>query len=232
MDRLLDELRGQDWLRVMGIAAGPDNAKKLYEPKRDYFIRELTALIDKFKVWKEEEKRRKLAKDMKPSTPDVDDNKDEPKEEDDTGVDDQSTGETTDDVDVQASRQLLREARSATTSKKSKPKRTSTEKHRKPKPAGQELQPQPSPKSHHPPFEQPIVENKPFASFYPDPEVRAMALGKTDQAPLHNLAFGYPIPDMYEQDFELPSDILTDDAIMASQRKQRRMRREGRKSGQ
>lgn len=232
VDRLLDELRGQDWLRVMGIAAGPDNAKKLYEPKRDYFIRELRALIDKFKVWKEEEKRRKLAKDMKPSTPDMDENKDELKEEDYSGADAQSTGETTDDVDVQASRQLLREARSATTSKKPKHKRTSTEKHRKPKPAGQEIQPQPQPKPQHPPFEPPpIIENKPFASFYADPEVRAMALGKTDQVPLPKLAFGYPIPDVHEQDFELPSDILTDDAIMASQRKQRRMRREGRKSG-
>lgn len=239
VDRLLDELRGQDWLRVMGIAAGPDNAKKLFEPKRDYFIRELTALIDKFKAWKEEEKRRKLAKDMKPATPDVDDNKDDPKEEDDAGADAQSTGETTDDVDVQASRQLLREARSATSSKKPKSKRTSTEKQRKFKPAGQEPQPQPSPqpqtqppKPQYPPFEPPIVENKPFASFYPDPEARAVALGKTDQAPLNKLAFGYPIPNMYEQDFRLPSDILTEDAIMASQRKQRRMRREGRKSGQ
>ena len=245
VDRLLDELRGQDWLRVMGIAAGPDTARKLYEPKRDYFVRELTALIDKFKVWKEEEKRRKLAKDIKPFTisPDFDDNKHELEEEEDAGIDVQSTGEPADDVDVQAARQLLREARSATTSKKSKPKHTYSEKRRKSKPAGQEQQPQPSPaqQNQQPPppqtqpphFEPPLVfKNEPFTSFFRDPKLRAMALGKTNRTPPHTLAFGHPVPEMKEQYFELPPDILTNDAILASQRKQRRMRREGKKSGQ
>lgn len=243
VDRLLDELRGQDWLRVMGIA-GPDNARKLYEPKRDYFVRELTALIDKFKVWKEEEKRRKLAKDNKPFTtsPDFDDNKHELEEEANTGVDAQSTGDPVDDVDAQAARQLLREARSATTSKRSKPKQTHSEKRRKSKPAGQEPQSQPpsaqqyqqpSPPQPQPLPEPPLVfENKPFTSFFSDLELRAMALGKANRAPPHTLAFGYPIPEMKEQDFELPPDILNNNAILASQRKQRRMRREGRKSGQ
>ena len=38
VDRLLDELRGQDWHRVMGIAGVSDNAKNLYEPMRNLFV--------------------------------------------------------------------------------------------------------------------------------------------------------------------------------------------------
>ena len=64
LDRLLDELKGPDWLRVMGISGITESEKKLYEPKRIYFIREVTALIEKFKYWKEEEKRRKIERDQ------------------------------------------------------------------------------------------------------------------------------------------------------------------------
>ncbi|KKY21710.1 hypothetical protein UCRPC4_g03477 [Phaeomoniella chlamydospora] len=64
LDRLLDELKGPDWLKVMGISGITEGDKKLYEPKRSCFIREVTALIEKFKHWKEEEKRRKLERDQ------------------------------------------------------------------------------------------------------------------------------------------------------------------------
>lgn len=243
VDRLLEELRGHEWLRVMGITAA-DN-KKFYEPKRDFFIKELSGLIEKFKIWKEEEKRRKLAKD-KPSTPDA------PLEDEHTrdSIDIQSTGEPSDpnDVDAQAARQLHREARTATSGKKPKPSSTS-EKRRKSKTAsstaGQEQSeplppqqpPQPTPPAPPVPAPYPPVENKPFTSFFANPQVRAVALGKTS-SPSGNrrtsrlqqpLAFGHPIPEMQEQEFQLPPEILTDDAILASQRKQRRMRRDSKR---
>ena len=239
VDRLLDELRGQDWLRVMGIAGVSDNAKKLYEPKRNLFVRELTALIDKFKVWKEEEKRRKLVKDKPPTSPDAAGEK-EPDDDEMNDADVRSTGETTDpnDVDTQAANQLLREARSATSGKKAK--QTSSEKRRKPKPkttptASQE-QPQPSVPPPPPLDPLPYIENKPFTSFFADPHLRAAALslstkGDNRETGPHRstLAFGHPIPDMQERDFQLPDEILTEEAILASQRKQRRMKREGRR---
>jgi len=239
VDRLLEELRGHDWLRVMGITA-TDN-KKLYEPKRDFFIKELSALIEKFRIWKEEEKRRKLAKD-KPSSPDA------PPENDNIrdSIDIQSNGEPADpnDVDVQAARQLHREAQTATSGKKPKPS-ISSEKRRKSKTAlsaaGQEPESQPSQQPPQPtrlvPEPLPLVENKPFTSFYSDPQVRAIALGKvssptnrrTNRLQHQTLAFGHPVPEMEEQEFELPPEILTEDAILASQRKQRRMRRDSRR---
>ena len=67
LDRLLDELRSHDWLRVMGITGHVSDAEKRhYESKRDLFVSELSALIQKFKIWKEEEKRRKLEREQKP----------------------------------------------------------------------------------------------------------------------------------------------------------------------
>lgn len=63
LERLLDGLKGHDWLRVMGISGITDGEKKAYEPKRDYFMREVSMLLEKFREWKEEEKRRKVEKE-------------------------------------------------------------------------------------------------------------------------------------------------------------------------
>ncbi|PLB34385.1 acetyltransferase SAS4-like domain-containing protein [Aspergillus candidus] len=69
LDRLLDELRSHEWLRVMGITGHVTDAEKRhYESKRDLFVSELSALIQKFKIWKQEEKRRKLEREQKPRT--------------------------------------------------------------------------------------------------------------------------------------------------------------------
>ena len=63
LERLLEGLRGHDWLRVMGISGITETEKKLYEPKRDHLIREVKILLEKFRLWKEEEKRRKVEKE-------------------------------------------------------------------------------------------------------------------------------------------------------------------------
>ena len=63
LERLLDGLKGHDWLRVMGISGITDGEKKAYEPKRDYFVKEVLMLLEKFREWKEEEKRRKVEKE-------------------------------------------------------------------------------------------------------------------------------------------------------------------------
>ena len=56
LEALLEGLRGHEWLRVMGISGITDTEKKEYESNRDYFIREVAGLVEKFKAWKEEEK--------------------------------------------------------------------------------------------------------------------------------------------------------------------------------
>ena len=55
LERLIDGLKGHDWLRVMGISGITDGEKKAYEPKRDHLIGEVKILLGKFRLWKEEE---------------------------------------------------------------------------------------------------------------------------------------------------------------------------------
>lgn len=226
LDRLLDELRSHDWLRVMGISGISDGEKKLYEPKRDFFIKELSALVEKFKVWKEEEKRRKLEKEkmlsrMEATTPEGPEQlgvaSEETKERDEdprAAVSDAQNHGESDDVDVSAARQLHHEAKSASAGKR--PKVTSSTEGRR--------------QSQMPPLTPaPPPPEKPFTSFFSKRSLRDLAMSKTRRGRTR-LAFGHPVPEMEERDFELPADILTPEAIQACQRKRRRIRRESKVS--
>jgi len=63
LERLLDGLQGPDWLKVMGITGVTDGERKSWEPKRGYFIKEVQALVDKFRMWKEQEKKQRAEKE-------------------------------------------------------------------------------------------------------------------------------------------------------------------------
>lgn len=198
LERLLDGLKGHDWLRVMGISGITDSEKKPFEPKRDYFIREVRSLIEKFRRWKEEEKRRKIEKEMSVKADD---------EEDEAGDEDEDQEETAhrgrsspQDVDALAALQLQNEAVSASRSRR--------------RPAGA----MPAP------LRPPPVE-KPFTSFYSKPYMRNAAIGKHRRG-RSRFAFGQPVPELPEKAFRLPSEMLTEDAIRASARSRRRARRE------
>lgn len=200
LDRLLDELKSQDWLRVMGITGRSlsDQDKKLYEPKRDYFIKEISALLQKFKIWKEEEKRRKLDKD-KNSSSHSDAAEPSHAKENEKEEEEDASEPPPDDVDALAARQLLQEARSATAGKRPKVK------------LEPELPPAPEPP-------------KPFTSFFAKPHLREQAMSGNRKG-RSRFAFGQPIPDVEEREFELPGDILTPEAIKSCQRKRRRLKR-------
>ncbi|PYI03904.1 hypothetical protein BO78DRAFT_321718 [Aspergillus sclerotiicarbonarius CBS 121057] len=246
LDRLLDDLQGHDWLRPMGITGHiTDQERKHYESKRSHFIQEISAVLQKFKIWKEEEKRRKLEKDNK--LIEEENNKDHTPEttndeEGDDG-DNNNNGITTisdaqscggdppdpNDVDAWAARQLHQEARSATsttttnatttTGKKSKPSSTSK------KPSSTTMAPPPAPTPHLLPLPPPLEPEKPFTSFFSKPHLRELALSSTNRKGRTRLAFGHPIPEMDEQEFELPAEILTPEAIDSCRRKRRRMKR-------
>ncbi|PWY71061.1 hypothetical protein BO94DRAFT_526331 [Aspergillus sclerotioniger CBS 115572] len=246
LDRLLDDLQGHDWLRTMGITGHiNDQERKHYETKRAHFIQEISAVLQKFKIWKEEEKRRKLEKDNKlieeennkDHTPETTTND----EEDDGDSNNNNNGTTAvsdvqsyggdppdpNDVDAWAARQLHQEARSATTTssnatpttgKKSKPSSTS-----KKSSNSNTMPPPPAPIPHLLPL--PLEPDKPFTSFFSKPHLRELALSATNRKGRTRLAFGHPIPEMDEREFELPAEILTPEAIDSCRRKRRRMKR-------
>lgn len=193
LERLLESLKGHDWLKIMGISGVTDVGKKSFEPKRDYFIREIEILLEKFREWKEEEKRRKTEREERLMAEEG-----EAASEDMTDVDAPNGS----DVDACAARQLHQEAISATG--RQAPSKTAV-----PRPA-------------HPPSVQ-----KPFTSFYSKPYLRDAALGKHRRGRIR-LAFGQPLPVLKDKPFELPGDILTQDALAASARSRRRFRRESR----
>jgi len=77
LERLLDGLQGPDWLKVMGITGVTDGERKDWEPKRNYFVKEVEALVDKFRIWKEEEKRLRAEKEAALAAREEDDEEDE-----------------------------------------------------------------------------------------------------------------------------------------------------------
>lgn len=192
LERLMDGLEGHDWLRVMGISGITDGEKKAYEPKRDYFISEVRVLLKKFQEWKEEEKRRKVEKEE--SLQDEDEEQDEDKMS--SSVDNDDELPDANDVDASAARQLRQEA-------------TMADK----KPPGQRN----SRIKKGPPCTPP---QKPFTSFYSKPYLSEAAIGKHRRGRVR-YAFGQPLPEPPDRDFELGPDILTSDTLAAQERKRR-----------
>jgi hypothetical protein len=277
LERLLEELRGHDWIRTMGLIGVHESDKKLYAPKRDVLIQELVALVNKFQAWKDEDRRRKQAKDKPiPAGIELDSRRQSrkrshPAEDVDTSPAPTELQSTPDpdpsDVDAWAARQLHEEARSAgaakvrktasaarkSVSKPTPPKSNPTTKtetsafelKEKPKPSPKRKKDQPSaepptpsrapaPKktlqqaslSH---FWNPAPREGPFTSFFRQRHIRDAAIAATNgirrSGSRSALAFGHPVPDMEEQEFELPPEILNEDSIQQSQRKRRRLKR-------
>ncbi|KAL8936810.1 MAG: hypothetical protein Q9216_004740 [Gyalolechia sp. 2 TL-2023] len=202
LERILVELKGHGWLKTMGISGITDSEKKVYEPKRTVFIQRVTALLDKFRAWKEEEKRRKFERERASTV-------DEEEEEAMESIESESPGGF-DGVDERngssrAKRNRQRDTASARTGPSASSKRVRL----------QTLKLLPLP-----------VE-KPFTSFYAKPYLRDAALSKHRRGRLR-FAFGQQIPELEEREFELPSEMLTSRFIAANARSRRAARREGR----
>jgi hypothetical protein len=191
LERLLDGLQGPDWLKVMGITGVTDGERKGWESKRDWFIGEVEALVDKFRVWKEAEKRVRAEKEGR-AVAKSDDGEEESEEDESDGA------------------------------KESLPQRTKPKTpvpRRPPRPHGFLL-----------PFIPP-EPTTPFTSFYAKtPHLRAAALGKNRHG--RNLtAFGVPLPEPEEREFEVPEDFVDPQFLRDNARQRRRRLRESRGEG-
>ena len=224
LEHLLECLLGPDWLRTMGITGITDGARKEYEPKRDHFIKEVRTLLNKFRVWREAEKRMMQEKALVAEDDEAEEEQEEVKEEDGessacAGTSDHASSAApldSSDVDAWAARQLHQEARHH--------QRLHHQHHHnnhRPPPSNKVRQQPPPPA--------PPSPEQPFLSFFAKAHERDAALGR-GAAKRHGarravLAFGRPLPDVDECEFELPAEYLTAQALMANARKRRRMNR-------
>ncbi|KAK4629402.1 hypothetical protein CLAFUW4_08209 [Fulvia fulva] len=217
LDKLLDGLRGHDWLRVLGITGVTESEARKYEKKRDYFISEVEALLDKFKQWRDQEKKQRATKEAAVAAREV--------EEEEGDSTEGSVEPPSSDLNASAARQLQQETiialkkSSSMASLKSKGKERGATSHPSqpatPTTAPPRLAPPP------PPAEPP----SPITSFYAKRHLRDAALSKTRHG-RSITAFGHPVPEMQEKDFELPDDYVSEDVLRANARERRRRKRE------
>ncbi|KAK5172326.1 uncharacterized protein LTR77_003964 [Saxophila tyrrhenica] len=198
LDRLLAGLQGHDWLKILGITGITDGEAKKFEPKRDFFIAEVKALVDKFRQWKEQEKKQRLDKEAALAA----------REDEADESDADSVGPPSSDLNASAARQLQQETASAlkssTTIKLSSKSRD-------------------TPKSQ-PAYLPPPEPEVPITSFYAKRHLREAALGKSRHG-RNVTAFGHPLPEMGEREFELPGEYLTAETLRANARERRRRKR-------
>ncbi|QIW95835.1 hypothetical protein AMS68_001353 [Peltaster fructicola] len=200
LERLLDGLLGHDWLRVLGITGVTESEAKKYEPKRDYFVDEVRALVDKFNAWKEEEKRQKYEREAVLAA--------EREVEDSVSTKASSVEPASSDLNVSASKQLQQETASAMRSlSAARAKRKERSNNAVPH----------SPVPYRPP--------SPIVSFYSSRHMRDSALKKSRNS-RNVTAFGLPLPEVDDRDFALPSEYVTQDILRASARERRRRNRE------
>ncbi|KAI1827482.1 hypothetical protein F4861DRAFT_492845 [Xylaria intraflava] len=228
--RLLGELQGHDWLRTMGVNGVTESRRKSFEPARDHFIRGCQVILDKFRSWSQEEKRRKLERERAlVAETDEEDGEDQQDEEDannDSTVDahtqddvamvdagDEGGGDVNSekdevpeysDIDA-AARQLLDEAMQRVGDAAST--------------SHQRTRPEPPPNI-------PDLTAKEFTSFFEKRHQRDAALNKGRRRGRTVLAWGHQVPEMIETDFELPESCLDEHTLKAHERRKRRDRRQ------
>lgn len=226
--RLLDGLKGPDWLKTMGVSGITESKKKQFEPARAHFVNKCEVVLAKFRKWAIEEKRLKLERERaqkesstsqetvsvldededddpaedceEPSGEDEDDAAEGEAEEEEDG--EEGASEPT-ESDVDASAKQLHEEAMARSWLAAKP----TKRQAMPSPQ----LPPPTPPE--------------FKSFFKKPYQREAALNKTRRRGRSVMAWGHPIPEPEIQDFDLPEEYRDEDLLKARARKLRRLHR-------
>ncbi|PKS09900.1 hypothetical protein jhhlp_004523 [Lomentospora prolificans] len=253
--RLLDGLQGHDWLRIMGVSGITESRKKSFEPARDYFIKGCQGILDKFRRWTLEEKRRKQERERKEreqselaatvqSRKGSTASATSAQEDEGASVGDNASvvSDPNSDVDASIAKQLQEEAlararvasdmaatnRSTATltkagdTKKQPAKRTRGKTVTNNAPTSKSAANKTATSTKKPPESEP---SKSFTSFFQKKHERDAALSRGRRSGRKILAWGHPLPEMPEADFELPGDIKDPEIMKAQARKKRRDKR-------
>ncbi|KAF4463925.1 hypothetical protein FALBO_9252 [Fusarium albosuccineum] len=213
--RLLEGLQGHDWLRVMGVSGVTETKKKTFEPARDHFIKGCQAILAKFRNWVLEEKRRKQEKEKaRAEKEEEEEDSDSAGEEEEADDDQGANGDTSDSASP--AKQLREEAMARSKSSRGSKKRKVT-----PQPTAAKA-PRPSKP---PAAPKPTEPPKEFKSFFSKPYERESALHRHRRTGRKVLAWGHPIPEIPQVDFDLPEEYRDEDTLKARARKKRRDRR-------
>lgn len=230
--RLLNELQGPDWLRTMGVNGVTESRKKTFEPAREHFIKGCQAILEKFRAWTLEEKKRKLERktlaeveeeeedqeEEVEADEDVEDEQDEAVNEENDEKEDEdmldagsadegsiSDGDPPDyDVDASVVEQLHEEARARAAAKAGLSKRRRAELLQLP------------PESYIP---------REFKSFFGKPHERDLALNTHRRRGRTAMAWGHIVPEAHENDFYLPEEYRDEETMKIRERRKRRDRR-------
>ncbi|KAF7902255.1 hypothetical protein EAF00_002158 [Botryotinia globosa] len=199
--RLMEGLQGPDWLKTLGVSGITEGRKKEFESARQYFVKGCESILEKFRIWKDDEKQRKLKKERAIAEAQARAEA-ESEEGEDSEEDLESNGDPPDlsDIDASAARQLHDEAIANST-------------------------PRPKARTNSVLAGAPVVE-KEFKSFFAKPYLREAALGKHRRSGRTVAAWGHPVPELPEvAEFDLPEEFLDDETLKTYARKKRRDRR-------
>ena len=202
LERILEELKGQAWLKTMGITGITDSERQSYKPKRAIFIQRVTTLLDKFRAWKEEEKRRKAERERSCTMDedDVDEEDNSDRSESPAGL-----GGIDERIDSNARTKRLKQRKSTALGTDSSTQTRGA-------------------RSSHISL-LPIPIEKPFTSFFSKPYQRESALSGHRRG-RQRFAFGQQIPDLQHKDFSLSASWLTRNVLAANARSRRAAKRD------
>lgn len=228
LERLQEGLLGPDWLKVMGISGVTEGDRKKWDDARNYFLKEVRTLLNKFARWKDEERRRKLVEIKKRREVEEEELEDDEEnwDEDEDNAEEQEEEEV---ESIQSSadasaHQLQLETLSASVGSKNKSSRN-----RKPsKRVLESMDPIPSKRRAKVSSARvlpPQLATGPFTSFFAKPHQRAAAMDKNRRTGRTTWAFGHPVPELTEKPFSLPREMVSEEARKASSRLRRGMKR-------
>ncbi|KKF97187.1 hypothetical protein CFO_g441 [Ceratocystis platani] len=220
--RILDSLQGPDWLKMLGVTSASDSRRKSFEPARHHFIKACEAVLEKFRQWSAEEKRRKAEKERAPSHHAVEfpalmrdrssghssgESSAPPfvmssHEDDGDGKSIAAVSVTSSNQDVVIEKQLYEETIAAEKSRRSRKRRGpgNASTHDETSLRKRQTSPfLPTP---------PPVPAKEMTSFFAKRHERDAAVHRHRRGGRNILAFGQPLPDMVVQEFELPQALI------------------------